>query len=178
MVRSPPVKIGDAAWMETLRDAVTPECDGEVRAVGLLWAVGLEEAINAWAARRIYNATAYDSADVGMQHQGLPGMPDASGLATHVAMAVTDDFVHAFEPKYKVSMLGRVKPPEIKHELGGWPRAGLTVTVAAPEHSSVLGYRVEGRSVVLDTPATGERHELTIGVAPHDDEFLSVLTAS
>jgi len=94
------VKIGDAAWMETLRDAVTPECDGEVRAVGLLWAVGLEQAINAWAARRIYNAAAYDSADVGMQHQGLSGMPDASGLATHVALAVTDDFVHAFEPKW------------------------------------------------------------------------------
>jgi hypothetical protein len=174
----PPVKIGDAAWMETLRDAVTPECDGEVRAVGLLWAVGLEQAINAYAARRISNATAYDSADVGMQHQGLPGMPDASGLATHIALAVTDDFVHAFEPKYKVSMLGRAKPPEIKHELAGWPREGLTVTVGAPENSSVLGYRVEGRRVVLDTPATGERHELTIGVAPHDDEFLSVLTAS
>src|SRR6202022_1983159 len=62
LVLSPPVKIGDAAWMETLRDAVTPECDGEVRAVGLLWAVGLEQAINAWAARRIYNAAAYDSA--------------------------------------------------------------------------------------------------------------------
>ncbi len=164
--------------METLRDAVMPECDGEVRAVGLLWAVGLEQAINAYAARRIYNASAYDSADVGMQHQGLSGMPDASGLATHVALAVTDDFVHAFEPKYKVSMLGRVKPAEIKHELGGWPRAGLTVTVGAPENSSLMGYRVEGRRVVLETPATGERHELTIGVAPHDDEFLSVLTAS
>src|SRR5258708_4501979 len=25
MVRSPPVKIGDAAWTETLRDALTPE---------------------------------------------------------------------------------------------------------------------------------------------------------
>ena len=100
-----PVKIGDAAWMVTLRDTVAPECDGDVRAVGLLWAVGLEQAINAWAARRIFNAAAYDSGDVGMQHQGLQGMPDASGLATHVALAVTDDFVHAFEPKYKVSML-------------------------------------------------------------------------
>lgn len=36
MVRSPRVKIGDVAWMETLRDALTPECDGEVQAVGLL----------------------------------------------------------------------------------------------------------------------------------------------
>ena len=157
---------------------MTPECDGNVRAVGLLWAVGLEQAINAWTERRIFNAATYDSGDVGMQHQGLQGMPDASGLATHVALAVTDDFVHAFEPKYKVSMLGRVQPPEIKHELGGWPRKGLTVTVSGPQDASVMGYRVEGRQVVLEIPATGERHELTIGVAPHDDEFLSVLTAS
>ena len=178
MVRWASVKIGDAAWTETLRDAVTPECDDEVRAVGLLWAVGLEQAINAWAEQRILNAATFDSADVGMQHRGLAAMPDASGLATHVALAVTDDFVHAFEPKYKVSMIGRVKPAEIKRELGGWPREGLRVTVAAPETSKVQGWSVEGRRVVLDMPATGEHHELTIGVAPHDDEFLSVLTAS
>src|SRR5688572_7239089 len=104
-----PVKIGDEAWMETLRDAVAPECAGEVRAVGLLWAVGLEQAINAWAKQRISNASRYDSDDVHLQHHNLPDMPDSGGLATHVALAVTDDQIHAFEPKYKVSMLGRVK---------------------------------------------------------------------
>jgi len=171
------VKIGDAAWMDALRDVVSPQCDQPVRAVGLAWAVGLEQAINAWAARRAYNASAYDSGDIGSQHHMLPGMPDASGLATHVALAVTDDAVHAFEPKYKVSVLGRVKAPEIKHPLATWPRAGLEVSIGPPATARLQGWAVEGRPLTLELPATGERHELTIGVTAYDDEFLAILTA-
>ena len=170
------MKIGDQAWLQGLHDVVAPRCDGPPLAVGLLWAQGLEAAIAEYNARRIYNATAYDSGDVGGQHQYLRSMPD-SGLATHVALAVTDTSVLAFEPKYEMSMLGRVKPPSIKKDLAAWPRAGLTVTVGPVGHASVVGFAVDGRPVVLEVAVTGERHELTIGVAPHDDHFLAVLTS-
>jgi len=170
------VKIGDAEWLEGLRNAVAPRCDTPPLAVGLLWAVGLESAINKWALRRASNAAAFDSGDVGLQHSGLRGMPDASGLATHVALAVTNTAVRAFEPNHEMSMLGRVKPPTVKKDLGGWERAGLTVSVGAPSTARLMGHKVEGRPVTLEVPATGERHELTIGVSLADDQFLAVLT--
>ena len=39
-----------------------------------------------------------------------------------------------------------------------------------------MGWPVEGRPLTLALPATGERHDLTIGVTAHDDDFLAVLT--